>query len=127
MIELSLFEQTGRLSVYQWTAYLLPLCHFTAAALNAALDWLARLVTDEKEDWDLRLCAANTLLDFPRASYRPLLEALAVRQKERMCISPTRISRKPMSPVEINLTGCASRIPGSSERQEFLRMNLPTG
>ena len=60
----------------------MPLCHFTAAALNAALDWLARLVTDEKEDWDLRLCAANTLLDFPRASYRPLLEALAVRQKE---------------------------------------------
>ena len=56
--------------------------HKGAAALNVALDWLARLVADEKEDWDLRLCAANTLLDFPRASYRPVLEALAARQKK---------------------------------------------
>jgi hypothetical protein len=53
-----------------------------AAALDAALGWLASLVADEKEDWDFRLCAANTLLDFPRAAHRPLLEALAARQKK---------------------------------------------
>jgi len=49
-------------------------------ALDAALEWLAGIAADEQEDWDLRLSAANTLLDFPRAQYRPLLEGLAARQ-----------------------------------------------
>lgn len=50
------------------------------AALEAALDWLARLVDDEQEDWDARLMFCHTLLDFPRDRYRPLLERLAARQ-----------------------------------------------
>jgi hypothetical protein len=45
-----------------------------------ALAWLAAIVADEQEDWDLRLCGGNALLDFPRAQYRPLLESLAERQ-----------------------------------------------
>ncbi len=53
-----------------------------AADLEAALDWLVRLVADETEDWEMRLASAGTLLDFPRASCRSLLEALAARQKK---------------------------------------------
>jgi uncharacterized protein len=53
-----------------------------AEELDVALSWLARLVADEAEDWTLRLCAASSLLDFPRAAHRPLLEALAARQKK---------------------------------------------
>jgi hypothetical protein len=37
-------------------------------------------VGDESEDWELRLLAGNTLLDYPRAEYRSLLESLADRQ-----------------------------------------------
>ncbi|MEW6132869.1 MAG: SEC-C metal-binding domain-containing protein [Pseudomonadota bacterium] len=46
-----------------------------------ALAWLAKIAADETEDWHFRLSAGNTLLDFPRAQYRPLLEALAARQR----------------------------------------------
>jgi hypothetical protein len=49
-------------------------------ALDAALDWTASIASDESEDWDLRLSAANTLLDFPRVRDRVLLENLAARQ-----------------------------------------------
>jgi len=49
-------------------------------ALGQALAWAAAIVSDEKEDWDFRLCVGNTLLDFPRPEYRPLLEDLAKRQ-----------------------------------------------
>jgi HEAT repeat protein len=49
-------------------------------ALDAALDWAASIAADESEDWDLRLSAANTLLDFPRGRHRALLENLAARQ-----------------------------------------------
>lgn len=45
-------------------------------ALSEALAWTAGIAADESEDWDMRLCAGNRLLDFPRAAYRPLLEAL---------------------------------------------------
>jgi hypothetical protein len=45
-------------------------------ALLEALAWTAGIAADESEDWDMRLCAGNRLLDFPRAAYRPLLEAL---------------------------------------------------
>lgn len=48
--------------------------------LELALEWLAGIVTDEDEDWNLRLCAGNTLLDFPRVQYRQLLEDMATRQ-----------------------------------------------
>ena len=49
-------------------------------ALDAALDWAASIAADESEDWGLRLSVANTLLDFPRARHRVLLENLAARQ-----------------------------------------------
>jgi hypothetical protein len=50
------------------------------ASLDEALAWLAGIAADEDEEWDLRLSAAHLLIDFPRASYRPLLESLAARQ-----------------------------------------------
>jgi len=49
-------------------------------ALDASLDWMASIAADESEDWDLRLAAGNTLLDFPRVRHRALLESLAARQ-----------------------------------------------
>lgn len=49
-------------------------------ALEQALAWLAGIVADEGEDWNFRLLAGNTLLDYPRAEYRPLLENMADRQ-----------------------------------------------
>lgn len=49
-------------------------------ALDATLDWAAGIAADESEDWDFRIAAANTLLDFPRARDRVLLEDLARRQ-----------------------------------------------
>ncbi len=45
-----------------------------------ALEWLAGIVANEDEDWNLRLCSGNTLLDFPREQYRQLLEDMVVRQ-----------------------------------------------
>jgi hypothetical protein len=49
-------------------------------ALEQSLEWLAGIVANEQENWELRLCSCSTLLDFPRTQYRPLLEALAARQ-----------------------------------------------
>lgn len=49
-------------------------------ALESALEWLAGIVADDEEDWTLRLCTGNTLLDFPRIQYKPLLEEMAARQ-----------------------------------------------
>jgi len=49
-------------------------------ALDGALDWLAGIAADESEDWTMRLCAGNVLLDFPRARHRALLDDLAARQ-----------------------------------------------
>jgi hypothetical protein len=49
-------------------------------ALDDALNWAADIAADENEDWDMRLCVGNLLLDFPRARHRPLLENLAKRQ-----------------------------------------------
>lgn len=50
-------------------------------SLDEALAWLARLAGDEAEDWEMRLSCGNTLLDFPRLPYRPLLDDLAKRQR----------------------------------------------
>lgn len=49
-------------------------------SLDEALAWVARIAADEEENWELRLCCGNTLLDFPRPQHRPLLEDLAKRQ-----------------------------------------------
>ncbi len=51
--------------------------HHGAPALETALEWAAGIAGDEAEDWDLRISVADLLLDHPRASYRPLLEAMA--------------------------------------------------
>lgn len=55
--------------------------HRGSDALDRALAWIAAIAADEREDWDLRLAVANTLIDFPRERYHPLLEGLAARQK----------------------------------------------
>ena len=50
-------------------------------AFNQSLEWLAGIAADEKENWELRLCAGNDLLHFPRPQYRSLLESLVAKQK----------------------------------------------
>jgi hypothetical protein len=52
------------------------------SALEEALDWLAGLVADEREDWYMRVSAGSCLLDFPRERFRSLLEGLTVRQSD---------------------------------------------
>ena len=49
-------------------------------SLDQAQAWLACIVADESEDWEFRLSAGNTLLDYPRTEYRSLLEDMADRQ-----------------------------------------------
>lgn len=49
-------------------------------ALEQALDWAANNAANVEEDWEYRLCIANTLLDFPRERYRELLDKLAAEQ-----------------------------------------------
>ena len=51
-----------------------------SASLDEALAWAAAIAADETEEWDMRLSAGNTLLDFAPAAHRPLLENLAERQ-----------------------------------------------
>lgn len=48
--------------------------------LEQSLDWAMQLVTDKNDDWNYRLCTADTLLDFPRERYRELLYNLADKQ-----------------------------------------------
>ena len=52
-----------------------------AGGLDEMLDWAAGIAADESEDWDLRLCAAGDLLDFPRSRHRALLDGFAKRQR----------------------------------------------
>ena len=61
-------------------AYVAAARHRGSGALENALEWLAGIVANEEEDWNLRLCSGNTLLDFPRIQYKPLLEEMAARQ-----------------------------------------------
>jgi hypothetical protein len=51
------------------------------AELDAALDWLADLVTDTSDDLDFRLLSASNLLGFPRQRHRALLDAMAAEQE----------------------------------------------
>jgi uncharacterized protein YecA (UPF0149 family) len=53
-----------------------------AQALDAALDWAAKMASDESEQWTLRSVIGVKLLDFPRERHRALLEKLAREQKE---------------------------------------------
>lgn len=48
--------------------------------LNEALAWVAGIVANEEEDWELRLFCSSKLLDYPREEYRALLENMASRQ-----------------------------------------------
>lgn len=50
------------------------------SALDEALAWLAAVVADENENWEVRLSGGSKLLDFPRDQHRPLLENMASRQ-----------------------------------------------
>jgi hypothetical protein len=49
----------------------------TSGALEGALAWAAEIAFVEDEDYDTRVLAGNTLLDFARPGYRTALEALA--------------------------------------------------
>lgn len=44
-------------------AYVAAARHRGSDALESALNWLAGIVANEEEDWKLRLCSGNTLLD----------------------------------------------------------------
>ncbi len=48
--------------------------------LEKSLDWLAKMVMDEDDDWDYRITTANSLLDFPRERHLALLKDMAKRQ-----------------------------------------------
>jgi len=61
-------------------AVIVDACRQGEAVLEQTLDWAARLVADEEEDWDYRLATANELLDYPRARHRELLNKLAAMQ-----------------------------------------------
>jgi hypothetical protein len=50
-------------------------------ALEAELAWLALLAADVEEDWDFRFAVGHSLLRFPRARYRSILEALALAEE----------------------------------------------
>jgi len=51
--------------------------------LDEAIDWVAGLVADETENWDVRLLACSSLLDAAPVQYRPLIEQLLARQSHR--------------------------------------------
>ena len=53
------------------------------ALLDREIDWLAARATDENEDWDVRISAANTLLDVPRERHRKLLSDIAQQDADR--------------------------------------------
>jgi len=61
-------------------AYVAAARHRGSDAFEIALEWLAGIVADDEEDWTLRLCSGNTLLDFPRIQYKTLLEEMAAKQ-----------------------------------------------
>lgn len=48
--------------------------------LEKAIDWLAKMVSDEENDWSYRLTTGNNLLDFPRDRHLQLLTKLAKQQ-----------------------------------------------
>jgi hypothetical protein len=50
------------------------------AALERTLDWLAEVAGSKREDPEVRMSAAQLLLDFPRARHRALLDRLAAEQ-----------------------------------------------
>ena len=50
------------------------------STLEQAQAWLVGIANDENEDWEFRLSACNTLLDYPSTEYRALLENMADRQ-----------------------------------------------
>lgn len=53
------------------------------AALEQAIDAQAGVIADEDEDWELRIVATTTLLDFPRERHRELMLAMVREQADR--------------------------------------------
>jgi hypothetical protein len=76
--------------------------------LEAALAWSARIAADESEEWDMRLCTGNTLLNFPRDAYRPLLEDLAARRlkSDRTTLAPAAAERNTRNAVSRREVAC---------------------
>jgi hypothetical protein len=50
------------------------------APLDRALDWLAAIGADKRQDRDVRMWTGHLLLSFPRARHRALLDRLAAEQ-----------------------------------------------
>ncbi len=53
-----------------------------ASSLEQAIDWVAGICTDEREEESLRFAVAQHLLDLPRPRHRRLLQEMAARQAE---------------------------------------------
>jgi len=54
-----------------------------AKPLERELDWLAARVSDDADNWDFRISAANALLDFPRKRHHRLLVDMAEKEAAR--------------------------------------------
>jgi hypothetical protein len=54
-----------------------------AEALDAEIDWVARLATNASDDWQFRILAASSLLDFPRLRNRSMLDSMAAEESRR--------------------------------------------
>lgn len=86
-------------------------------ALEQTLDWLARIAANEQEDRMQRLSVGNTLFDFPRERYRPLLEDLATMQTgSDVHFSNDDVERAYAVASGTSPAGGASRTPGRFTR-----------
>ncbi len=76
------------------------------AELEEALDWAARFVADEGEDWEYRLSTASDLLDYPRDRHRAPITELADRQSglsvhfDRKDINKAYVSEKDIAKLD---------------------------
>jgi hypothetical protein len=86
--------------------------------LDRDLDWLARMAEDDAEDWDYRLTACHTLLDFPRERHRPLLAGLAAREAALADERPTPI-------VSFSTADIDSAFARASDRPGWERLGDP--
>jgi hypothetical protein len=64
-----------------------------AAALDETMDWVAQLAADEDEDWSMRICCVNMLLDFPRPRHRALADGFSRRRRGPGDVSAEDVAR----------------------------------
>jgi len=94
-------------------------------ALEQALDWVAGRASEESEDWDMRVSAASTLLDFPRERHRALLNSIADEEMRLVAKdAPFNIPRFTSEEVEAALAKGRDE-PGWRRRGEPWRFYTP--